>query len=94
MLPDGAARYFGVPFGNERQFRKDSELDVTRYFERGALWSTVAPFSSFVYVCVSKYAQMGWNASANTPLALAEFINVCEHLSDKNNWLSVNGVIS
>ena len=66
LLPDDAARCLGVPFVNDRQFKKASELDYSRHFERGALCSEVAPFKSFVYVSVLKDAPVGWRASANT----------------------------
>ena len=54
LLPEDAAKYLDVQFNNERQFKKDSTLDVSRNFERGASCSSTNPFSSVVYVCVLK----------------------------------------
>jgi hypothetical protein len=85
LLPDDAAKGLGVPFDNDRQFKKASELDCSRHFERGALCSAVAPFNGFTYVSVLKDAPAGWKASANTRLTLSEFINVCSHLSNKKS---------
>ena len=94
LLSDDAAKYLSVPFDNDRQFKKASELVCSRYFERGALCSAVVPFNGFTYVSVLKDAPVGWKTSANTRLTLSEFINMCSHLSSNKNWLSTNGVIS
>ena len=56
--------------------------------------SLVDPFSHFDYICVLKDALVGWQASANALLALAEFINMCEYLIKERNWSLANGVIS
>ena len=94
LLPEDAAKYLGVPFDSQRQFEKTSTLNMSRYFERGADCSSAAPFSNFEYVCVLKNAPTGWKASANTPMTLPEFINLCEHLSHKQNLSSSDGIIS
>ena len=91
MLLSDAAAHLGVPFTTERQFRNVSELDETRHFERG---SGAPPFNSFWYVSVLRKAPVGWKASANTPLTLPEFIGMCEHLSNKDNWTSSNHAIA
>ena len=80
LLPVDAAKHLDVLFNNERQFKKDSTLDVSRHFERGASCSSTNLFSSIVYVCVLKGAPPGWKASANFRLNLAEFINMCDHI--------------
>ena len=36
LLLEDAAKHLGIPFENERQFKRDSKLDISRYFERGA----------------------------------------------------------
>ena len=94
LLPSDAAKHLGLPFDNERQFKRDSELDVSRHVERGAQCSSTAPYNRFDYVCVLKDAPAGWQASANACLTLAEFIHMCEHFSDDKNWTSADGVIS
>ena len=94
LLPDDATECLGVLFDSDRQFKKASELDCSRHFERGALCSAVAPFNGFTYVSVLKDAPVGWEASANARLTLSEFINVCSRPSNKKNWLLTEGVIS
>ena len=94
LLPEDAAKHLDVLFNNERQFKKDSTRDVSRHFERGDSCSSTNSFSSFVYVCVLKGALLGWKASANFRLNLAEFINMCNHLSENKNFLSTDSVIS
>ena len=94
LLPEDAAKHLDVLFNNEQQFKKDSILDVSRYFERGDSCSSTNPFSSFVYVCVLKGAPPGWKASANFRVNLDEFISMCNHLSDNKNCLSTDSVIS
>ena len=41
-----------------------------------------------------KGARPGWKASANFQVNLAEFISMCNHLSDNENFLSTDSVIS
>ena len=93
LLPDDAAKLLGFLFEDEKQFKKGSELDCSRYFERGTFHSEIAPFNSFVYVSVLKVAPVGWRACANARVMLLEFINICSHLSNTKNWRSTNGVI-
>ena len=50
LLPEDAAKHLDVLFNNERQFKKDSTLDVSRHFEGGDNCTSTNPFSSFVYV--------------------------------------------
>ena len=54
LLPEDAAKHLDVLFNNELQFKKDSTLDVSRDFDRGASCSSTNPFSSVVNVCVLK----------------------------------------
>ena len=83
FLPSDAAAHLGVPFTSESQFRRESELDTTRYFERG---SGAPSFSSFCFVSVLRKAPASWKASANTRLTLPEFTAMCAHLSNEENW--------
>ena len=93
LLLEDAAKHLGIPFENDRQFKRDSKLDISRYFDVGASCLTAAPFNSFIGVCVLKDAPIGWNDSANTLLTLSKFVNMCVHLSNINNWLSTANVI-
>ena len=94
LLPEDAAEYLGVGFSNDRQFIKDSELDRSRYIERGSKCSSGSPFIHFSYVCVLKDAPDGWEASSNTRLSLGKFLSMCADLSDTNNQVSPGSVVS
>ena len=52
LLPSDAAKHLGLPFDNERQFKRDSELDVLRNVERCAQCSSTAsifqPFHHYI----------------------------------------------
>jgi len=58
LLPDDAAQHLGVPFTDESQFRREYDLDESKYFERG---SGPHPFSSFLFVSVLKNLLMAGN---------------------------------
>ena len=60
LLPSDVAKHMGLPFDNKRQFKRDSELDVSRHVERGAQCSSTAPYNRFDYVCVLKDAPASW----------------------------------
>ena len=93
LLLDDAAKHLGATLGSERQFKRSSALDVSRYIERGARCSSVAPFCNLNHACVLKDAPAGWKTSASTRPTLPEFINLCKHFSNNKIHFPVDSVI-